>query len=96
MTAQFKILTGMKAWYRKEKDPVPNPFFKKSKTEVLANFEYAKQIYSDIFNYQVIPAWCEMQAHERGIVCPNQIIQAIKDGTIPPFPNYQELKEFKI
>lgn len=92
---QFQILTGCNHRFKEGKWLIVNPFYMKDRNFVLQHFAFAKEVYRDIFDFSIIPSWCRMKALELSI--PEiEIENAIREHRIPPFPEYQKLKELSI
>jgi hypothetical protein len=80
----------------------PNPFYRKTKEQIIDNLEYAKECYNKLIP-NMINYWCIIQCYENGIITGDdpytvfkekeKILDAIREHKIKPFPN--ELKEIK-
>ncbi|KKL20667.1 hypothetical protein LCGC14_2453160 [marine sediment metagenome] len=100
-TVQFKILT-MHLCCSDEWNNI-NPFYKRSRQEILDNFEYAKKIYKEVLK-RFTSTWCFVEAHRLGMMPDtdyktiekygDKIIEAIHDHKILPYP--QEWNELKV
>lgn len=104
MTHQVLILIGSRAGIKENGELIVNPFYSATEEDIKNNLDYAKEIYSWVFAF-FVSGWCMKKCEERGLPCntPEEIekngersLQMIRNGEIPPIPNYVELKELKI
>ncbi len=103
-TEQFGILTGLMLWQKDGIEHNLNPFYKASKKQVLAELDFAKIVYRDVFKYTFVPGWVIRQAKEQRTVKGNTIQDLLDAGDatsdlikdkekMKAIPNYKEMQE---
>jgi len=90
MNIQIEILTKSKLWIKDGLWNNINPFYGASTEYIEKNKDFAKRVYSDIFNFQIVPSYVAIEAEKLGI----DVVESV--GIIKPMENYNLLKELRI